>query len=173
MYVYMFVAMQEAEGMASGCVEWGEVSENLLTTGDHRAKGYVQYAANCVEAVIGAIAVDRGTPVAVRFAKEGVIPALHRTLSTPLWRSVHGISWDPISDLQQRSLLVFKVLPEYRTLSEIQLQGQPHFHIGVYVAAKKKERLLALGEGSSLALARRNAATNALANNPELRPKHS
>ena len=25
MYVYMFVAMQEAEGMASGCVEWGEV----------------------------------------------------------------------------------------------------------------------------------------------------
>ena len=33
----------------------------MLVAGDHRAKGQLSYAANCVEAVIGALALDRGS----------------------------------------------------------------------------------------------------------------
>ena len=47
-----FTTMRQEELTESGSVEWGRVSEELLAAGDHRAKGYVQYAANCVEAVI-------------------------------------------------------------------------------------------------------------------------
>jgi len=46
-----------------------------------------------VEAVIGAIAVDRGTHVAIGFAQEALIPQLLQTLESPLWRNWHGNSW--------------------------------------------------------------------------------
>jgi len=151
-------------GEADALPQWSHHSDELLLSGDNRAKSQVQYGANCVEALLGALAIDRGPGVAARFIQDALVPQLKETAQSSLYTRWRGESWDPISDLQHVSLARWKQKPQYRTLSQLESSGQFTFHIGVYqdTGAEEGERLLALAKGSSLAIARRNAATAAL-----------
>ena len=158
---FEFVCGRLAEDERGGR-QWSQACDDLLLAGDHRGKSHVTYAANCVEAVIGAVAVDSGAEAATQLVHRAVLPSVRATIASDFWKAWHGDSWDPVSELQHLSLLYWKALPEYRTLSQLEQDGQSQFHIAAFVASGQEDKMLATGVGSSLALARRNAATSAL-----------
>ncbi len=101
-----------------------------------KARQYI--LANAIEAVIGAIYLDRGLPAAVKFINEFVIAKLPEVLA----KSLHI---DPKSRFQELAQEKFTVTPHYVVISE---NGPDHakvFQVGLYIG----EELVTTGEGSS------------------------
>lgn len=117
--------------------------------GSERARA--QILANCYEAVIGAVYLDKGYGAAKEFITETLLPTFDEILKEGLWL-------DPKSRLQELVQNKDGFTPVYKVLSE---EGPDHdkmFVIGVFVNSELKGE----GAGPSKQAAQVAAATNAL-----------
>lgn len=125
----------------------------LLSRGETKDAGKARdyILANCLEAFIGALYLDRGYKKAKEFIDKVLIKKLPEILK-------HGLFRDDKSHFQEQAQEKEKITPIYKVLSE---QGPDHaknFVIGVFLG----EKLIAKGEGSSKQEAEEQAAKNAL-----------
>ncbi len=125
----------------------------LLSKGEakdtSKAKQYI--FANTVEALIGAIYLDKGFGAAKKFIKKYIIGKLQDEISEDFYK-------DHKSKLQEKTQEKLKITPVYKVLKE---EGPDHaktFLVGVYF----NDKLIARGEGTSKQEAEENAAENAL-----------
>lgn len=114
-----------------------------------RARNYI--LANTVEALIGAIYLDKGYDISSTFITANVISLLPEIIEKRLYV-------DPKSDLQEKCQEKLSATPEYRVMAD---EGPDHdktFTVGVYAHNK----LIGQGKGSSKQRAEQEAAANAL-----------
>ncbi|MFA5188264.1 MAG: ribonuclease III [Patescibacteria group bacterium] len=107
--------------------------------------------ANAMEAVIGAIYLDKDYKVAKKFIEEKVIVKLPYILE-------HKLYQDPKSRFQEISQEKVGVTPSYKVLEESGPDHAKHFVVGVFL----KKDLVAKGEGTSKQEAQVSAAHEAL-----------
>lgn len=124
-----------------------------LSKGEEKSGGRSRnlILANTVEAVIGAIYLDKGYDTASKFIHEHIISLLPEIIEKKLYI-------DPKSHLQELSQEALSVTPEYKVIKD---EGPDHnkvFTVGVYA----RGRLIAEGAGSSKQRAEQVAADNAL-----------
>jgi len=123
----------------------------------HRSRGYI--LACTVEALIGAIFLERGYGVAELFVHHFILPRLNALADKDIR--------DPKSMLQEVTQEREGIAPHYRVLSVHGADHEQVFKIGIYLDG----RLVASGEGPSKALASTNAATRALKLEYNLEPE--
>ncbi len=114
-----------------------------------RKKNYI--LANTLEALIGAIYLDKGYEIAHHFIHTFILKRLENILAK-------GLHIDAKSRFQEFSQDLLGVTPEYRVISE---EGPDHnkcFTMGAYIG----EELIAEGKGSSKQKAEQEAATEGL-----------
>ena len=101
--------------------------------------------ADCLEALIGAIYLDKGMNFSEKFVLDLWSDHITASVVTPI---------DPKTKLQEHSLNVFKVLPIYKVISNTGPRHKPLFK----VAVKLKNTKFFTAEGSSKKDAEQNAA---------------
>ena len=105
---------------------------------DANSKARQYILANAMEALIGAIYLDKGIKSASKFIHEYIIVELENILENKLYM-------DPKSRFQEKAQEVHGITPQYRVLSE---EGPDHaktFEVGVYIG----DDLIATGTGTS------------------------
>lgn len=107
--------------------------------------------ANAIEAIFGAVYLDRGYGAARRLVERTVIPHLEEVITRKLYR-------DPKSVFQELTQEKMKVTPTYRVLSEVGPDHGKVFRVGVFLG----ERCVAEGKGTSKQEAEAHAAEAAL-----------
>ena len=107
--------------------------------------------ANAVEAVIGAIYLDRGYDAARKFVEEFILINLDSVMEGELYR-------DPKSLLQEIIQEKMKITPTYEVLDESGPDHQKEFVVGVFSG----KALMAEGKGTSKQEAECVAAEEAL-----------
>jgi ribonuclease III len=117
--------------------------------GSERARQ--QILANCFEAVVGALYLDKGYGEAKKFIEDNLLVTFQDILSSGSWM-------DPKSRLQEISQSVENATPHYRVLTEEGPDHEKQFTIGAFV----NDTLRGQGEGPSKQIAQQNAATEAL-----------
>lgn len=115
-----------------------------------RKKNYI--LANTVEALIGALYLDKGYRVAHGFISQYIITKLEKILE-------EGLHIDSKSHLQELSQEKISVTPEYKLVSESGPDHSKKFVMAVYLGDRK----VGEGEGSSKQKAEEDAARNAIA----------
>lgn len=118
--------------------------------GSERARQ--QILANCFEAVVGAIYLDRGYSVAKDFITKNILATLDKILASGSWM-------DSKSRLQEIVQSIEGSTPHYKVISEDGPDHEKTFKIGVYI----EENLRGTGEGPSKQIAQQRAAEAALA----------
>jgi len=126
----------------------------LLSRGEAKDRGRArQYImANTLEAVIGAIYLDRGFRGAKAFVKKHILPALPEIIKSGLWR-------DAKSRFQEESQERAGITPIYEVIKEWGPDHAKKFIVGVFL----EKESVARGEGSSKQEAQQQAAEKALA----------
>ena len=114
-----------------------------------KARGYI--LANALEAVIGAVYLDKGWDMAEQFVTRWVITKLPEVLELGLWM-------DPKSRFQESSQEIVGITPTYKVLNEDGPDHEKNFVVGVYLGKEK----VAEGRGTSKQEAQTDAAENAL-----------
>lgn len=114
-----------------------------------RKKNYI--LANTLEALIGAIYLDKGYDVAHTFIHEFILKRLEEILAK-------GLHIDAKSRFQELSQDLLSVTPEYRVITEEGPDHNKSFTMGAYIG----EELIAEGKGSSKQKAEQDAAQAAL-----------
>lgn len=114
-----------------------------------RARQYLM--ANAMEAIIGAIYLDRGYDFADKFITEHIIVMLPEVIEKKLFR-------DPKSLFQEFAQEKIGITPSYQVLKEWGPDHDRCFVVGLYL----KDELVAEGEGHSKQTAEVNAAENGL-----------
>ena len=118
---------------------------------DRNSKARQSIMADALEAVIGAIYLDRGYQKATDFISKFILVKLPHILENKLYR-------DPKSRFQEAAQEKMSVTPNYKVLKE---EGPDHdkvFRVGVYL----EDEMVAAGEGSSKQEAQLGAAEQAL-----------
>jgi len=110
-----------------------------------RARDYL--LANALEAIIGAVYLDRGYESAKKFILENIVINLSEVLESKSYL-------DPKSHFQEEAQDKAGITPNYRVLSESGPDHSKRFVVGVYLADVE----VAQGEGLSKQEAQRNAA---------------
>lgn len=128
-------------------------SEVFLSKGEAEDSEKAREAifANAVEALIGAIHMDRGYRKAEEFIKKFLLKNLDMVMENELYR-------DPKSLLQEIAQEKLSVTPDYKVIEENGPDHRRNFLIGVYFG----NELIAKGEGESKQEAERKAASDAL-----------
>lgn len=114
-----------------------------------KTKNYI--LANVMEAVIGAIYLDKGFDEASKFVNEFILSRLDEIIEKNLFA-------DPKSTLQELIQEKLEITPTYEIISEEGPDHDKEFEAGVYF----DEKLIAKGKGSSKQKAESEAAENAL-----------
>lgn len=124
-----------------------------LSKGEARGskKARESILADAVEAIIGAIYLDKGYSEAKKFINDFILSHLKEVMEKSLYT-------DPKSLLQEVVQEKEKVTPTYKVLSEKGPDHNKEFLIGVFFGEKK----VAEGKGASKQEAQRNAAEKAL-----------
>jgi len=117
--------------------------------GEGNRKNYI--LANTLEALIGAIYLDKGFKIAEKFVKKFILTKLDEIIEKKL-------HLDPKCQLQELIQEKVGVTPTYEILSESGPDHAKKFEMGVYVSGE----LIAKGEGSSKQKAEEDAAQKAL-----------
>lgn len=117
--------------------------------GSDRARA--QILANCFEALIGAIYLEKGYAEAEKFITRHILGKLEGILNSGSWR-------DPKSHLQEVAQRIDSLTPQYRVIEEIGPDHEKEFTLGVYVG----DKLMGTGTGPSKQFAQQEAARNAL-----------
>jgi len=125
----------------------------ILSKGESQDNGRARQfiLANTLEAIIGAIYLDKGYNKAENFIEENIICELKRVLEEKLYV-------DPKSYFQEQAQGKMGVTPNYKVRSE---EGPDHckkFVVGVYLG----DSLIAEGDGPSKQAAQEDAARKAL-----------
>jgi ribonuclease-3 len=107
-------------------------------TADANSKARQYILANAMEAVIGAIYMDKGYEEARKFVHDKVITKLPEILETKAYQ-------DPKSRFQEIAQEQVGVTPTYKVLEESGPDHAKHFVIGVFL----KKDMIAKGEGTS------------------------
>ena len=119
-----------------------ELEEHLhLSRGeskDDNLKARQYILANAMEALIGAIYLDRGIKAASDFVHEKIVSKLDHILENQLYL-------DPKSKFQERAQELYKVTPHYKVLSEVGPDHAKTFEVGLYLG----DKLVVKGKGSS------------------------
>jgi ribonuclease-3 len=118
---------------------------------DANSKARQYILANTIEALIGAIYLDQGTPAAKKFIKANIISKLDYILEKKLYL-------DPKSKFQEKSQELFGITPHYKVLDESGPDHAKIFEVGLYLG----EELVATGSGSSKQEAQIQAAENGI-----------
>ena len=118
---------------------------------DKESKARQYILANAMEAIIGAIYLDKGYETAQKFITDNIIAKLPEILEKKLYQ-------DPKSRFQEIAQDKAGVTPTYKVLEESGPDHAKHFIVGVFL----KKELVAKGEGSSKQEAQVNAAEEAL-----------
>jgi len=116
---------------------------------DSKARQYI--LANAVEALIGAIYLDRGINSAKKFIKQEILSQLSHILANQLYL-------DPKSKFQEKAQELNGITPHYKVLSETGPDHAKIFQVGLYL----EEELIAKGKGSSKQEAQVEAAAKGL-----------
>lgn len=147
-------ALVNGEMLAKISADLGVDDYVLMSKGESSDKGRArQYLlANALEAIIGAIYLDQGYPVAEKFILENIVVKIDDVISNKLYL-------DPKSYFQEKSQEHFKMTPSYRILKEEGPDHDKNFTVGVYIG----DDLVAQGNGSSKQEAQREAAQAGLA----------
>ncbi len=114
-----------------------------------KAREYI--TANAVEAIIGAIYLDKGFDAADKFIKENIVINLPEILENKSYL-------DPKSYFQEKAQEVTGITPSYEVVEEWGPDHDKHFKVAVFLEKEK----VAEGEGRSKQEAQRNAADNGL-----------
>jgi len=125
----------------------------LLSKGEARDIGKArQYIlANTIEAVIGAIYLDRGYEVAEKFIAKNILPLMDEIVGKGLWQ-------DAKSSFQEKAQEKKGITPNYKVIKETGPDHDKKFLVGVYL----ENTLIAEGEGRSKQDAEQSAAKKAL-----------
>jgi len=118
---------------------------------DSNSKARQYILANAMEALIGAIYLDRGWDEAKQFINSNILNHLPYIIE-------HKLYMDPKSRFQEASQDKYGITPSYKVLSENGPDHAKNFVIGVYLADEE----VAIGEGTSKQEAQVNAAQKAL-----------
>lgn len=113
----------------------------LLSKGEARdkaSKARLYILANAIEAIIGSIYLDGGTPAAAKFVQAHVLSHLPFILKNSLYV-------DPKSKFQETAQEMLAVTPSYKVLSEVGPDHNKEFTIGVFL----EKELIAVGRGTS------------------------
>lgn len=126
-----------------------------LSKGEEKSQGrHKDYIlANTLEALIGAIYLDKNFEVAKKFITKFILTNLGKILE-------EGLHEDPKSKLQERSQSELNVTPHYEVLRDFGPDHQKMFEVGAYIG----DELIGKGEGSSKQKAEEKAAEQALEN---------
>ena len=119
--------------------------------GSERARQ--QILANCYEAVVGALYLDKGYDAAKNFIGRTLLPTLPEILQNGSWL-------DPKSRLQEMVQSREGFTPVYKVMEEEGPDHDKKFVVGVYV----NDELKGQGDGPSKQAAQVTAATQALKN---------
>lgn len=117
--------------------------------GSERARQ--QILANCYEAVVGAVYLEKGYLAAKSFIEKSLLPMFDEILQSGSWQ-------DPKSRLQELVQNREGFTPMYKVLSEEGPDHDKKFTVGVYANNEKRGE----GEGASKQAAQVMAATQAL-----------
>lgn len=107
--------------------------------------------ANAIEAVIGAIYLDGGSPAASQFIETHILSQLEKILSL-------GLHHDPKSSFQEKSQELYSITPRYEVLREYGPDHDKMFEVGLYI----DNDLICTGNGSSKQEAQVDAAKKGL-----------
>jgi len=126
----------------------------LLSRGEAKDIGKArQYIlANTIEALIGAIYLDRGYDVARDFISKYVLCLVDEVVGKGLWQ-------DSKSLFQEKAQDFYGVTPNYKVLEEIGPDHEKTFRVGVFLG----DKLMSEGEGMSKQDAEQMAAKKVLA----------
>jgi len=111
----------------------------------------INILADALEALIGAIYLDRGTKQSSMFIKKNIISKLPNILENQLFV-------DAKTALQEKAQREWKVTPEYIVIQEGGPDHNKWFEIGVYI----NKKLMGKGRGSSKQKAEKEAAKAAM-----------
>lgn len=146
-------ALVNADTCAGIAIGLGMGEYLLLSKGESkdigRARQYI--LANALEALIGAIYIDRGLEKAKDFIEKNFTPLIDEIISA-------GSHVDAKSLFQEKAQEFDGVTPSYRTVKESGPDHEKKFTVGVYVG----KELVATGEGESKQDAEQFAAREAL-----------
>ncbi|MEK9132582.1 MAG: ribonuclease III [Patescibacteria group bacterium] len=135
------------------CINLGQYL--LLSNGEEksggRSKAYI--LANAVEALIGAIYLDRGFMTAHKFVGQFILANLGDILKK-------GLHVDKKSKFQETAQETRGITPVYKVLSEEGPDHDKRFEVGAFLG----EEIVGKGKGSSKQNAEQDAATVALKN---------
>ncbi len=125
----------------------------LLSKGEAKdmgkARSYI--LANTYEAYLGAVYLDRGYDICVKFVMDSLVPRLKDIIENKLWR-------DPKSLVQEKAQEYAKVTPLYKVMSESGPDHDKHFTVGIFFGNEQA----GLGKGKSKQEAEQSAARSAL-----------
>ena len=124
-----------------------------LSRGERRGteRARAQILANCYEAVVGAIYIDKGYQAAKDFISRSLITTFESILKNGSWM-------DPKSHLQEIAQSVDGYTPVYKILDEVGPDHEKTFTVGVFVNDKLKGK----GSGPSKQTGQQEAAKTAL-----------
>lgn len=147
-------ALVNANMLASIAYEIGMEPYLFLSHGEAKdagtkARNYIM--ANTIEAVIGAIYLDRGYDMARQFVTRWVLVKLPYVLE-------NGLFMDAKSRFQESAQELLGITPTYRVLGEVGPDHAKEFKVGVYL----DKELIASGLGTSKQEAQTEAAEAAL-----------
>jgi len=132
-----------------GLEDYLYLSRGESRDGNSKARQYI--IANAVEALIGAIYLDRGMKAAKKFIEKEVLSELDEILAKKLYL-------DPKSRFQEKAQELNGITPQYKVLSESGPDHEKVFEVGLYLG----EELIARGKGSSKQEAQVEAAERGL-----------
>ena len=119
-----------------GVEDFLHLSKGEAQDSNSKARKYI--IANAVEAVIGAIYLDKGYEVAKQFVADNMIVELPRILE-------EGSYQDKKSKFQEKAQEVEGITPTYKVISEEGLDHEKEFEVGLYL----KKELISKGKGKS------------------------
>lgn len=146
-------ALVNAVSLAEAAVEISMNDYLFLSRGESKdmgkARSYI--LANAFEALIGAIYLDQGYPVAERFIANTLYKKTGDVIRKKLWK-------DSKSFVQEKAQEHVGFTPSYKVVRETGPDHDKHFTIGIFFGEEK----IAEGKGRSKQEAEQEAAKNAL-----------
>lgn len=122
-----------------------------LPAGQATAKAGQYILANAIEALIGAVYLDRGYECAFKFLDQNVFGKLDYVIKNKLWIDAKSL-------FQEKAQEHDGITPMYKVLKESGPDHEKIFLVGIFL----KGELIAEGEGASKQEAEQQAARNAL-----------
>jgi ribonuclease-3 len=147
-------ALVRTESISAAATALGFEPFLRLSRGEKRGtdRARAQIMANCFEAVVGAVYIDKGYDAAKGLIANSIISTFEKILETGSWM-------DPKSRFQELSQSIIGFTPAYKVLDEDGPDHDKTFTVGVYVDGQ----LYGKGAGPSKQSAQQVAAEKGLA----------